>query len=271
MKIDLHVHTNYSDGNLNLDEVLALAAKKKIKEISITDHDTVIRLKNYADLGRKYGLILVPGIEIPTSIDGMHLLGYGITNFEKVEKALMRLKEYNEKQNAYTIETLRNMGVDISYDEIKKNSVDGIISYRDIIKYLAEKKYVENARDAYKKYIGEGQRAYYPSAALDKKDVIELIKDSGGIVSLAHPFTLPECMDQEGMILDLIKDGLDGIEIYQPRLKESEIKMYNMIANKYNLLTTIGTDFHDYKTDKLGVEVSEKIIDKFNEKVLVKK
>ncbi len=270
MKVDLHVHTKYSDGNLSLDEVLALAANNSIKELAITDHDTIIRLKNYADLGKKYGLVLVPGIEIPTSIDGMHLLGYGITNFEKVEKELMRLKEYNEQQNIYTIEALQKIGIDISYEEIKKIAVDEAISYRDIIKYLAEKKYVENARDAYKKYIGEGQEAYYPSAALDKKEVIELIKDSGGIVSLAHPGTLPEWMNQEELIIDLIKDGLDGIEIYPPRLKDSEIKMCNMLAKKYDILTTIGTDFHDYQTDKLGVEVSEEFIDKFNEKVLRK-
>ena len=107
--------------------------------------------------------------------------------------------------------------------------------------------------------------------ALDKKEVIELIKDSGGIVSLAHPGTLPEWMNQEELVNELIKEGLDAIEIYPPRLKDSEIKLYSMMAKKHDLLTTIGTDFHDYKTDKLGVEVSEEFLDRFNEKVLVKK
>ena len=75
MKVDLHVHTNNSDGDLSIEEVLKLAKKNDLKEISIADHDTIIKLENFTELEQKYNLLIIPSIEIPTNIHGMHILG----------------------------------------------------------------------------------------------------------------------------------------------------------------------------------------------------
>ena len=101
MKVDLHVHTNNSDGDLSIEEVLKLAKKNDLKEISIADHDTIIKLENFTELEQKYNLLIIPGIEIPTNIRGMHILGYCISNFNMIEQKLINLKNpvdsYNNK------------------------------------------------------------------------------------------------------------------------------------------------------------------------------
>ena len=263
-KIDLHVHTSCSDGNLKIDEVLQLAKKNNLTTISITDHETVINLKNYNDLEKRYNIKIIPGIEIPTNISKLHILGYGIKKFDFMEKIMLDLRKENEKCNIETINILSNNGINISYEQVKKISKADIITYRDIVKYLYISGYVKKPHDVYKYYIGNGTKAYVPSRAMTVKEVLNLIDDSGGISVLAHPFTIKEDVNLEPLVFNMKKDGLAGIEIYPPKIKKSQLKEYLMMLKKFNLIQTIGTDFHDSKYDTLGVKVKSNYIKKIN-------
>lgn len=109
MIIDLHIHSIYSDGTLNYDEIINLAKKNNVDIISITDHDTIINLKNYKLYREKYNMNIIPGLEISSNIKNVHILGYGINNFEKLEKVLIDLKIENEGRNKESIEILKKM------------------------------------------------------------------------------------------------------------------------------------------------------------------
>ena len=267
-KVDLHVHTKYSDGNLSLEEVLNLAVNENLDEIAITDHDTIINLKNYKELEQRYSIRIIPGIEIPTNQRKLHILGYGITDYDIVESVLYDLKIYNENRNRETIDILRTEGIDISFDEVKKIAVSDVVTYRDIVKYMYQMGYVDDPREVYRRYIGKGTKAYVPSKELSIEEVLQLIERGNGISVLAHPFTISNDIDLNILISQMKEYGLSGIEIYPPKLNQKQIAEYEFMAKKYELFKTIGTDFHDCHYDKLGIEVDDNYLDHFHNKVL---
>ena len=209
--MDLHVHTKYSDGNLSLEDILKLASKLEIEEISITDHETIINLDDYEKLEKKYKIKIIPGIEIPANYSGMHILGYGIENFKLVEKRMYDLKLYNENCNRETIDILKSEGIDINFEVVKKNATLDVVTYRDIVKYMVKKGFVKEPLEAYRKYIGKGTKAYVPSKSLSMEEVLSLIKEGKGISVLAHPFTLKQDTDYDILISKMKYHGLDGI------------------------------------------------------------
>lgn len=268
-KIDLHVHTTCSDGNLEIKQILELAQKEEISTLSITDHETIINLENYQELEEKYNIQLIPGIEIPANLPRLHILGYGISKMNKLENEMLHLRKENEEYNKETIDILQKEGVDISYEEVKALAKENIITYRDIVKYLYVKGYVSDPRDAYKKYIGKGTKAYVPSRALGYEEVLNLIEDCNGISVVAHPATIQN-IDLEDLLKNMKRNGLSGIEITPAKITEDQLNYYLYLAKKYNLIETTGSDFHNSKYDQLGINVEDSYMNEIN-KVLKKR
>ncbi len=263
-KIDLHVHTDYSDGNLGIRAVLDLAKKEELSTIGITDHETIINLENYLDLEREYGINIIPGIEIPADISKLHILGYGIKKMKKLEDVMLQLRMENEEYNKETIDILRKDGMDISYDDVKMLAGVDIITYRDIVKFLYQKGYVDDPRDAYTKYIGNGTKAYVPSRTLTYKEILNLIEDCYGISVIAHPFTIKQDVNLEELVCNMKKEGLLGMEITLSKVTSEQLRRYRYLIDKYNLIETTGSDFHNSEYDKLGIEVSDDYMTEIN-------
>ncbi len=269
MIIDLHIHSIYSDGTLNYDEIINLAKKNNVDIISITDHDTIINLKNYKLYREKYNMNIIPGLEISSNIKNVHILGYGINNFEKLEKVLIDLKIENEGRNKESIEILKKNGIDIDFERVKEISKNGIVTYRDVVEYLYLKKYIVNRHDAFKKYIGKGAIAYVPSREMSIIEILDLIDSVGGISSLAHPCLINDNIDD--IIKEMVYHNLSGIEINKDRIKPQQYYKYIEYAKKYNLCITRGSDFHDSKLNKLGGEVEDDFLDSFQKKLIFRR
>lgn len=265
VKVDLHVHTKFSDGALDLDEVLSLASQSGIKQIAITDHDTIINLSNSKEIERRYGLRLVPGVEIAANISGMHILGYGIKNFTMVEDFLRRYKVLNKVGTEKTIEILKSEGIDISLDCVEAVMTSDIISKRDIVRYMIKRGYANNTLEVYKNYIGRGHKAYVPVHKIKLEDILEIICAGGGFPVLAHPYTLGEDVDFHTLIPYMMNYGLKGIEANTVRHTQEQKVFFSKLAQEYNLIETAGTDFHQPSEEvALGVEIEEKFLDNFN-------
>lgn len=252
--IDLHTHTNYSDGDLSPTELIRLAIEKRIGILGITDHDTLDGIKK---IDRSNSLIVDSGIQIIDGIElsakvskgRMHILGYDIDiNDTNLNKKMGELKDNSINSILSIMEQIkRDYGIFFRYDDIK-----GLVNSKhnlgrpDLAKLCVKYGYASSIQDAFDKYLIEAHnKTRSTSKGLLYEECIELILKSKGIPVLAHPKSL-ELSEKEFLIFlkEMINFGLKGIEVYHSSHTEEEMKFYLEIANKYNLLISGGSDYH---------------------------
>ena len=189
-RYDLHIHTVLSDGQLSPYSIIEKAKREGLGTISITDHETIIHFKEFKGFADNCGIELIPGIEI--NVGGYynyHFLGYGIQDFDKLEKYLLELKKANEIVCLKTLDLLKEK-FSISFsaeDLIKKHSKTGVLDKKVIVKELIASGYARGTKEAYDLYIGRDAPAYCPIKKISDEQVIKLIHDCGGICVWAHP------------------------------------------------------------------------------------
>ena len=262
--IDLHTHTNYSDGDLSPSELIRLAIQKRIGILGITDHDTLDGIKK---VDKSHSLIVDSGIQIIDGIElsakvskgRMHILGYDIDiNDVNLNKKMGELKDNSINSVLSIMEQIkRDYGIVFRYDDIKElvNSNHNL-GRPDLAKLCVKYGYASSNQDAFDKYLIDAyNKTRGISKGLSYKECIDLINKSGGISVLAHPKSL-ELSEKELLILlkDMINCGLKGIEVYHSSHTSDETKFYLEIANKFDLLVSGGSDFHG-KTVKPDIEL----------------
>lgn len=273
-KIDLHLHTNVSDGILSPEEVIRESKNKGCSLIAITDHEIV---KDYQELGFTYGIDVIPGIEFNSSVQNMHILGYGMNDINRVTKFMNELRIKNEQVCFEVLELLEKGGFDISLSKLKEyleshNYDSKIIDKRKIVKYLIYKGYVNDVLEAYTRYIGVNKEFYVPNHKISPEKLIELVTSCGGVTALAHPNTINYSDDQLFETVKKLKAyGLAGIEIINKKISSRDTAYYMQIARRLDLLMTVGSDFHDPKNDFLGIEVDEKLKEEFVKRLTLTK
>ena len=252
--IDLHTHTNYSDGDLSPFELIRLAIEKRIGILGITDHDTLDGIKKVDksdSLIVDSGIQIIDGIELSAKVSKgrMHILGYDIDiNDVNLNKKMGELKDNSINSVLSIMEQIkRDYGIVFRYDDIKElvNSKHNL-GRPDLAKLCVKYGYASTIQDAFDKYlIAAHNKTRRTSKGLPHEECIELILQSKGIPVLAHPKSL-ELSEKEFLILlkEMINFGLKGIEVYHSSHTEEEIKYYLEIANKYNLLISGGSDYH---------------------------
>ena len=250
LKADLHLHSNKSDGILSPEEVVLQAARLGLAAISLTDHDTVEGISEALDAGTKYGVQVVPGIELNTSADNgeLHILGYYIRHTDKkLLNNLKGIKEARVRRIQAIVQKLNSLGFEITFEQVlKKAGKADSMGRPHIARLLLEKGYVSTIREAFEKYIGHGGPAYVERHKLMPGDVIALIKDCGGVPVLAHPGIL-----SSSLYIDLcIREGIQGIEVYHSRHTEEQAAVFREIARRHDLIVTGGSDCHgEFKFD----------------------
>lgn len=263
--IDMHIHSTYSDGELSVNELLTRAKKIGVTDMAITDHDTIVNVKNYKELASTYGIKIVSGIELNVDYPKMHILGYGILKIDDLERQIHEMKKRNVLVCIETIELLKKLNIDISYEKVKENMNDEeIITKRDIVKYLVKYGYVATNREAYANLIGKGCKAYVPLEKLNYLAALRLIAKCGGISVLAHPISIGRDVDFGKLIPEMKENGLVGIESNTARHNNEEKVYYGVIAKKFNLVETAGSDFHrDLDGIPIGISVRDDYLDKY--------
>lgn len=252
--VDMHTHTNYSDGELSLEELIQLAISKNIKALAITDHNTIAGIKSIdrnASFIINSGINIISGIELSAKTDQgtMHILGYNIDiKNTTLNEKLLTLKDNSINSILSILEQLkRDYDIVFGYEDIRKLiNTNHNLGRIDIAKLCIKYGYASNIKDAFNKYLIS---AYNKTRDMNKKmnyqEYLELIRNSGGIPVLAHPksLNLPE---KEFLILlkDMIKYSLEGIEVYHSTHTPEEMSYYYQIANQYNLLISGGSDYH---------------------------
>lgn len=243
-KIDLHVHTNYSDGLFSPRQVLNLAKNFDLKVISITDHDNLDGYRNAIEYADQLGIELIPGVEISSYIKDreVHILAYHIdTEDKELNKLLNSIYDSRFNRAQQIVEKLAQKGINLDFDEIKANAGENnYLGRPHICRALIDNGYCKDKFEAFDKYLGDRCFAYIPKYLVPVKKVIKIIKDAGGISVLAHPYSLRN----DKLIYTIIQLGIDGLEAFYAKCNDELIYHYSEIAMMNNLIRTGGSDFH---------------------------
>jgi hypothetical protein len=250
--IDLHSHTNESDGTFTPFELVKLAGERGVEALAISDHDTFAGYDQALPEARKSGLDLVCGIELSTRVPGtksytVHLLGYFLRQPppEEFRAWLDELIDGRRDRNRRLIASLRDKGVDIELAEVERlgRTLTGRPHFARI---LIDKGYATNFDEAFRRYLGETAPTYVERYAPYVAEAIKRVLQAGGVPVLAHPIRLGlrDAAAEEAFISELRDAGLRGIEVFHSDHRPADMERYGGIARKYNLLVTGGSDFH---------------------------
>ena len=246
-KIDIHIHTTYSDGAYTPAEIVRRAYSVGLSTIALTDHDSVNGIKEAINYGKELGIEVIPGLEISTDLDDkeVHLLAYFI-DIENVElqKYLLFFREERLHRAKRIIKKLQNIGLKITIEDVLDRSKNSAIGRPHIANTLLDLGITKNYLEAFEKYISDYGPAYERKIHVSPKSALKLISEAGGLSFIAHPGYM-----DESLLLNLIKAGIDGIEVIHPSHNESQVKFYRGIVNQYCLLSSGGSDFHGGKKD----------------------
>ena len=247
--IDMHTHTNYSDGDYSPTELIELAKKQNIKILGITDHDTLEGIKNVPKNIKN--LKIIPGIELTAKVPKgrMHILGYNIDiNNEELNDKMSWLKDKSTNSVISLIEQLKkDYKIYFTHEEIKELiNANHNLGRPDLARLLIKKGYVKTVQEAFDKYlIAAYDKTRKVNKNLKPEECIKLILNSGGIPVLAHPHSLElDNKKLEILIRKMIKQGLKGIEVYHSDHTKEKEEFYLYLANKYKLLISGGSDYH---------------------------
>jgi predicted metal-dependent phosphoesterase TrpH len=290
--IDLHTHSNASDGSLSPKELIETAKSQGLSALALTDHDTIAGLHAAAERAGELDLRFVPGVEFeinwvqkghsghPAKLAGehsakfsegyptqgvFHLLGLGITRLGKdFMDAIDELVQLRERRNLEILNIMKKMNIHGDYEDIKKYAGSNVVGRPHFASFLIEKKLVKNIQQAFTKYLARGRPLFVPRDALDFERALELIHTAGGKAVLAHPLSLYVSWGRLPDLLRVWKDrGLDGIEAWHPAAGEGASKRLEALGRSLGLLITAGSDFHGSSRveRRLGYTAGDRKID----------
>ncbi len=253
--IDLHSHTDASDGSFSPSELIALASSLRLDALAITDHDTFAGYETALPLASAAGLDLVCGIELSSRyylpVNGahrnLHLLAYFLTGrpAESFRAWLADLQEDRRDRNRRLITALRAKGIDISLEEIERlgRSIAGRPHFARV---LMEKGYVRHTEEAFRLYLGESAPTYVERESPTTQQAIEIVLQGGGVPVVAHPIRLmiTDPVVERSVIKDLKQGGLGGLEVYHSDHSSAMRSHYLQLTEEFDLLPTGGSDFH---------------------------
>lgn len=248
---DLHVHTTASDGDLDAREIIEEAKEVGLKQMAITDHDTIGNVKDCIRIGKENGILVIPGIEISADIDfgEMHILGYGFDVDNKELNMVMEiLRQSRMDRNRKIIEVLNSggFGISITLEDVQKHSSGDSLGKPHFAKALIEKGIVDSVEEAFsERYLKHPEINALKRKALKPKAAIELINRAGGIAVLAHPHTLKLSYEDTYKTIKKLKSyGLAGVEAYHSNHSPEQAEKYRKMAESEGLIITCGSDFH---------------------------
>lgn len=245
-KIDLHLHTNKSDGRLSPTDLVRLVHKGGVRRMALTDHDTTAGMEEALAEGAKLGVEVIPGVELGTdSRSGdLHMLGlflsYEDTEFQET---MARFREGRIARVHKIVSNLAEVGVNISVDRVFAIAGEASVGRPHVAQALLEAGYVKAMPEAFEKWLAYGGPGDVPRDKLSPEDAIKLIHKVGGLAIVAHPFEGKNIVEQ---LPGLAAAGLDGVETYYQSHGPQEIETLLGICERLNLLPTGGSDFHGF-------------------------
>ena len=263
--VDLHTHSNKSDGSFSPTALVDYAIEKGLLAVALTDHDTADGLAeaiSHAEELTRAGhpsIEVVPGIEFSTKHEDkdVHIVGLYISY--DAPDFLAKLQEFVDSRTGRNIKMCHNLqeaGIDITYEKLQERNPDAVITRAHYASYLFEEGYVKSRSEAFARYLGDHTKYFVPREKVTPAQAVELILRVGGIPILAHPPLYHMGKERLDRLVASLKDvGLMGIEaVYSTYTNQDERDMISL-ADKYDLLLSGGSDFHGANKPNLDLGV----------------
>ena len=263
--VDLQTHTTASDGTCTPTEVVELAARKGVRVVGITDHDSIRGLAEAMTAGARLGVEVVPAVEFSTrdepdkDLMELHLLGYFVDPDDPaLNETLTRVIQGRLDQKRQQIRRLQELGFDVPEEEVFALT-DGAPSRSHIAEVLLRRNphRVASRQQLFDEYLSAGGKAYVPRPfELSLAEAIQVVLAAGGVPVLSHPADYPHVRDPVGVVRRAVRLGLRGIEVNYPYHKgrrhrgisqaglQALIRRFDALADELGLLKTGGSDFH---------------------------
>jgi len=265
MRIDLHAHSNASDGSESPAEVVAAAAGAGLDVLALTDHDTTSSWVEAAAAARHHGIALVPGIEISCQYEGVsvHLLGYLQDPEAPGLLAELERSRHSRETRARRIVELLSEDEPVDWGDVLEQVKPGAtIGRPHIAAALVAKHVVESIECAFASYLKDGSPYYIAHYAPDPVTAVRLVGEAGGVAVMAHPFA-----EGRGRIVDdavieaMAAAGMAGLEVHHRDHSAEEVRHGTELASSLGLFVTGSSDYHgDRKPNRLGERTTDPVV-----------
>lgn len=248
MKIDLHAHSYYSDGVLSPTELVQRAIEKQVDILALTDHDTLMGIKEAKAAAEKHSIKIIPGVEISCiwREQTIHMIGLNVDSANSVLCERLE-KVYQDRKNRaeQIIKKLTKFGIP-GIEENVHRQVKGVYGRLHFARDLANRGYALTPGKAFKQFMARGKPGYVKSEWMSLVDATRLIRDAGGLPVIAHPrrydFTLKKITS---MLEEFKAEGGEGVEVATTNQNKSDQLMMARLAKQLDLAMSIGSDFHE--------------------------
>jgi predicted metal-dependent phosphoesterase TrpH len=252
-RIDLHAHSNRSDGTFDPAELVRLASERDLDVVALTDHDTTAGLEEAVAAGAEVGVEVVPGIELSAEHDGtsVHVLCYWMDASNPALRAeLGRLRDERFRRGELMVERLQALGVPVEFEHVRRIANGATIVRPHLAQAMVEIGAVASETEAFDVYLGDGRPGHVPKHALDPVEAVALILRAEGVCVLAHPGMWG---DQSSVPPELIERmaaaGMQGLEVDHPDHLPEQRERYRALAGELGLVATGGSDCHGTRYD----------------------
>lgn len=257
MAVDLHLHSNYSDGSESPTAIAELAAAAGLTGIALTDHDVLDGIPEARAAAGKHGLRFIGGAELSVlwREQSMHMLVYFLEPGPgPIQDRLEDLRRGRHNRNLEIISRLRDLGLDISYEDVEQEAGTGVVGRPHFAGVLIAKGYVASVPAAFDRYLASGRPGYVPRMRLTAEEAISLSRDSGAVAVIAHPHTLHLRADEfASSFRELVACGLGGIEAYYGEYTPEMRARIAQICTELGIVATGGSDFHGKYKEHLAI------------------
>lgn len=245
--IDLHTHSYCSDGSMSPAEVVRCARDAGLAAVALTDHDGADGVLEALEAGQRYGVEVVPGIELSSQgVSETHILGFypDMTSAPFLE-TLQRIRDCRRKRMEITADLCARNGIPITFEEVQAYAGEEFVCRAHFARLMVDRGYAESYPDAFDRFLGPGKCCHFVMEELKPEDAVRLLKAAGAVVCCAHLNQLKLPDDQVFALLQSLKQaGLDGIEGLYTEYTPAQQESYQHMAAQLGLLLSGGSDFH---------------------------
>lgn len=246
--IDLHCHSNASDGQLTPTELLDLAAAQSIQRLALTDHDTVAGLAEAGTAAARHGIELIPSVELSVSWERrtLHVVGLQIdTQAPALVAGLAKLQDARQERAQAMAARIEKAGVADAWGRLQTITSGAQPTRTHMARLLVECGLVKDMKQAFKRYLAAGKPAYVRAEWASLREAIHWIHAAGGLAVLAHPMRYPMTANWRERALRAFKEaGGDAMEVCSGACLRPEVEQATRLAQKFELLASAGSDFH---------------------------